>query len=310
MSTKANKQKPVILAIDGNWYLHRCFHTTKTNRDFGTVLAQNFIGLVCKDALAVRATHVLVAFDGDMVFRYKIFPEYKASRNEGKSSTGAEDEGSETESAKEVYDYLPQVKAGLLKAGIEFVHPKKYEADDVLASVAAVFGPLGYEVILGTEDKDQYQSLITPNIRLYVSSHKPEPSWITGKDAAQKKKVPVRLMVDYQTLIGDRIDGIPNIGSIGPATASKALVKYGSIRGWYDNADEETKRLLKRNQVNLTRNRKLVKMVTTCHVPELGELKLKVNAEATKVTSGINSLPKTWFDYKNFVYPRSKGLFG
>ena len=41
--------------------------------------------------------------------------------------------------------------------------------------------------------------------------------------------VPPRLMVDYQTLVGDAVDNVPGVDKVGPKTAVKLLQEYGSL---------------------------------------------------------------------------------
>jgi len=49
--------------------------------------------------------------------------------------------------------------------------------------------------------------------------------------------VPPRLMLDYQTLVGDAVDNVPGVAKVGPKTAVKWLQQYGSLQGVVDNAD-------------------------------------------------------------------------
>jgi DNA polymerase-1 len=41
--------------------------------------------------------------------------------------------------------------------------------------------------------------------------------------------VPPTLMVDYQTLVGDAVDNVPGVPKVGPKTAAKWLMEYGSL---------------------------------------------------------------------------------
>ena len=41
--------------------------------------------------------------------------------------------------------------------------------------------------------------------------------------------VPPALMVDYQTLVGDTVDNVPGVAKVGPKTAAKWLMEYGSL---------------------------------------------------------------------------------
>ena len=299
VSTKEQKR---LMVYDGNWYLHRAFHTLRTSRPIEQVLPYHFLSMICRDALAVKATHILIAFDGPDVFRYKVYPDYKSGRREKR---GAPVDAENAEPKADLYQYLPHVYALLHKLGIVFYQPKNHEADDVLCSVAKTYGDR-YKVICATADKDAYQYL-TPNVRLYDSSAKgkdgkSKPRYIDVAYAERKKGVRVYQMVDYQTLIGDPGDSVPPIKGIGPAKAKKILEQYGSIKNWHKECTED-KEFITAQTDNIRRNRKLVKLVETVLPPNnLEEWKLRQKHPEDKFLS------RSFHDYLSFLYPKSKGL--
>lgn len=256
-----------------------------------------------KDALAVKATYILVAFDGPSVFRYEVYPQYKEKRNEKK---GAPVDAENAEPKADIYSYLPHIYALLHKLGIIFFQPKNHEADDVLCSVAKVYGG-PYKVIGGSQDKDGYQWL-TNFAKMYDPSAKgkdgkPKPRYIDVAYAERQKGISVSQMVDYQTLIGDSIDSIPPIKGIGPVKAKAILAKYGSIKNWHKECKED-REFITAEADNIRRNRKLVKLVEDVLPPnELSEWKLRKNHEQDKFLS------RNFHDYLAFLYPRSRGLF-
>ena len=52
--------------------------------------------------------------------------------------------------------------------------------------------------------------------------------------------VPARLMVDFQTLVGDAVDNVPGVPKVGPKTAAKWLQTYGSLDAVVAHADQIT----------------------------------------------------------------------
>src|SRR5690606_31397548 len=50
--------------------------------------------------------------------------------------------------------------------------------------------------------------------------------------------VPAQLMVDYQTLVGDTVDNVPGVEKVGPKTAAKWLLEYGSLDALVARAGE------------------------------------------------------------------------
>lgn len=266
-----------LFAVDGNWYIHRVWHTQpETTQDPTSLLVRRFLSLICRDAIANRCNHLVVAFDGDKVFRFDLFPAYKGERGEGSKA----------------YDYLDALKTYLASAGIQVIHLLKYEADDVLASI----GP----AVIGTRDKDAYQYL-REGVELYDSSFKvdgkPAPRTVTHKTVVKLLDgLRADQSLDYQTLIGDKIDGVPQI--VTPARARKGLIKYGTIKAWAA-ADPEFRAEMMGVQKKLNLNRKLVRLCTD----------LPIKLKPIKWASDLDEFPQAYADYKTFCNPKSKGLF-
>lgn len=286
-----------IAAADGNWMVHRIFHTqTPQSKDIGAAIAYRLLALICKDAAAVKANRVIVAFDGPNVFRHKLMDDYKANRHKeddeevdllyNKDGLVADDGP---------YKYLEQACAYLASAGIPVVQYDQYEADDVLASVA-----FNNDLVsLLCKDKDAYQTL-RPGVSQYDSSYKvkgvPKPRTITHKDVEAIFGVPADQCVDLQTLTGDGIDNIPKL--VSRAKAVKGLKEYGSLKAWIAGDPELVEKLKPvKRQLNL--NRKLVKLVTD----------LEVKIPAIKWVAEDKRFPPAYFALKDFCNPKSKGLF-
>lgn len=261
-----------------------------------------FLSMICKDALAVRATHLLVAFDGANVFRYSKDPNYKATRNHNnndcerfKNSLGI--------SVSEIYNYLPDIISLLTELGISYCQPDTFEADDVGCSAASLWK----NVIIGTKDKDSYQFL-REDVSLYDSSYKkdgkPYPRYITKEIAEKSKNIPVDRMVLYQTLIGDKIDNIPSV--LSPAKARNLINKYHTYKNIIKNCDDSTRIHLKANTARMMLNKELVTLRKDVPLPDLNTLKVgRKNLDNCLK----KYLPKSYFDYVDFVCPRTNRLF-
>lgn len=262
--------------VDCNFYLHRIFHTTNYEaRDPARNVSIRLLSMVSKDALAVKAKKVLVALDGNDIFRHKLYAGYKANRHkEGPSP----------------YDHVDYLLEFFNDVGIPVAHLSAYEADDILCSAATQYdGP----VVLGTRDKDMYQ-FMTSRIRMYDSSAKPTPAFITAKDVEGKFGVPSELALDYQTLVGDGIDNIPSL--MKPARARKGLIEYGSFKAWW-REDPDLRQELDRDEVKL--NRKMVKLVSTLDV-----------TPAKPKRSKMSNLPAQYHAWMDYIHPKTKSLFG
>lgn len=261
-----------LFAPDGNYYLHRAWFTLNPKPDwsdqkYADAMSWRLLSMVCADAVEVRATHVCVAFDGGQVFRYNVYPEYKANRN--KSGNTVRDRGADGIPDKDMYEFLKPCMALLKRAGIKVYQFAEYEADDVLASLAQ----LPTNVILGTRDKDLFQ-VLKPNVQMfYWDPYTKKPSYITHITAEQKLGVRIDQMIEYQMLLGDSADNIPQAKfRLGPKTAVKILNEHGTISNFYKKAPLKDKKWLVEAQSLLKTNRKLVTLVTDVVRPKPSEL--------------------------------------
>jgi 5'-3' exonuclease len=99
------------------------------------------------------------------------------------------------------------------------------EADDVIGTLAAMAAQQGIEVIVSSGDKDLSQ-LVNEHITI-IDTMNGKRRDVAGVEA--EFGVPPRLMVDYQTLVGDAVDNVPGVEKVGPKTAAKWLQEYGSL---------------------------------------------------------------------------------
>jgi 5'-3' exonuclease len=304
------KKTKKIFVVDSNWYIYRAFSVLKNkmHRPMEEALPYALLGMICNDAIAVGADYVIAAFDGPKVFRYKIYPEYKANRTGkiGIADSDAENAEDGTTDKDRMYACLPYVFQLFDKVGLSYYVPKIYEADDVLCSIARKYGG-DYKVICGTQDKDAYQYL-TDYVWLYDSSAKgkdgkKKPKWIRPKDAEKIKGVKIRQMVAYQTMIGDKGDNVQPIKDMSPAKVKKILKEHGSIKRW-GLSHKDNARFLTVHSVKIALNRKLVTLVDTAYPPgDIAEWKL------TKQKPKDRWLGAGYHELHNFMYPKTKGLF-
>jgi len=108
-----------------------------------------------------------------------------------------------------------------------------FEADDVIATLAAEGAARGLRVFLCTSDKDCRQ-LLTDRVTI-LNLRKG-----ATLDAAGLKAdwgIAPSQVVDFQTLVGDSVDNVPGVAGCGPKTAAKWLQQYGTLENVIANAD-------------------------------------------------------------------------
>lgn len=232
--------------VDGNYYLHRAFSIAGEASPKEGV-TRIFLSLVCRDLLRVKAQEFVVAFDGREVFRYKLYPQYKANRKEDRVG------GASTTKDIIYQTSLPYLMQVLADLKIPYVQYPNLEADDVLASIAAKYK----QVVNLTRDKDAYQ-YVSDTCRLFISDAK-SPYYVDPEYVTQRMGVKPKQMVMYQTLLGDAQDNIPSVARLTPAKVKKICLEYKTLSNFYKSLSKQDRKRFK-GQIEL--NHKLVKLVT------------------------------------------------
>ncbi len=172
-------------------------------------------------------------------WRVALVPSYKAHRVAGPSVTPARNGGPRF--VEEVPDDLtaqvPLIVDVLDALGVPIVGADGYEADDILATLAArAPGPV--DVITG--DRDLFQLVDDDRAArvLYVARGVGRHERVTDAWLAAKYGVTGAQYVDFATMRGDASDGLPGVKGIGEKTAASLLARYGDLEGIVEHAGE------------------------------------------------------------------------
>lgn len=229
---------------------------------------------------------MVIDTNDETVFRRDIYPEYKANR------------------AKRPDDFAPQ-EARILQivrdAGVPIFAKPRFEADDLIATMAAKLCDKGFDIVLVSKDKDLRQTLNACTSMYDVQQD-------TFMDAVAMEKEhgysPAEA-IEVQTLIGDSTDNVPGIPGVGAKTAAKLIKKYGTADAVMLHLDELTPKMresFEKNASNIPRARLLVTLKTDVDFefdPEVCRFK-GLDTEALK--SHLQSLNFT------SLLPRLKGI--
>jgi len=270
--------KKTLLLVDGSSYLYRAFHAMPDLRAVpgdpkspATGAIRGMINMMTALRREVRADYAACIFDAPgKTFRDDWYPEYKANR-----SPMPDDLRSQIDPIHEVVKLL----------GWPVLSVPDVEADDVIGTLAKVAAAQGIEVIVSSGDKDLSQ-LVDEHITIIdtMNGKKRDVAGVTAEFG-----VPPNLMVDYQTLVGDSVDNVPGVEKVGPKTAAKWLLEYGSLDALVERAAEvkgAAGENLRKALDKLPLSRRLVTIRTDCdlagHVEGLPSLEgLPVGAPQT-----------------------------
>jgi DNA polymerase-1 len=254
--------QPRLLVLDGHSMAFRAFFALPADK-FSTARGQHtnaihgFTSMLINLIKEQKPTHIAVAFDvsDDTTHRKAEYSEYKGGRNE----TPREMSGQ--------IDLIDQVMGAW---GIKTIKMPGYEADDILATLAAMGEKAGYEVLLVSGDRDAFQ-LITDNV--FVLYPRKGVSDIPRMDAAavqEKYFVSPAQYSDLAALVGETADNLPGVPGVGPKTAAKWINLYGGLEGVLEHLDAIGGKVgdaLRANVDAVKRNRKLNRLHTDLDLP-------------------------------------------
>ena len=210
-----------LVLIDGSSYLYRAFHALPPLTNAAGEPTGALFGVVNMLRAHLKEAPDYIAFVMDAsgpTFRDELDPEYKANRPAMPDELRAQVEP------------LMQIVSAL---GLPILRERGVEADDVIGTLALRAADAGVAVTVSTGDKDMAQ-LVRPHVALVNTM---SGSRLDSSEAViEKFGVPPERIVDYLSLVGDKVDNIPGVDKCGPKTAAKWLGEYGSLDGVIEHA--------------------------------------------------------------------------
>jgi DNA polymerase-1 len=215
-------KKPLIL-VDATSYLYRAYHAlpplSNSNGD-PTGAIYGVISMLRKLVKDYQPEYIGVIFDAKgKTFRENLYTAYKANR-----PTMPDDLQRQITPLYAIVDSLGLAR--LVQEGVE--------ADDVIASLAQKAIQKHWPVLISTGDKD-FAQLVDKHITLVNTMNNTQ---LDRQGVIEKFGVTPEQIIDYLSLIGDVVDNVPGIPTVGPKTAAKWLHQYGNLETLIKNASK------------------------------------------------------------------------
>jgi len=214
------------LLVDGSSIIFRAFYgVPQSIRSPGgrpVNAIRGFLDNLARLVTEYRPHSLAIATDEDWRpdFRVAALPSYKAHRVAEPIPPG-------------LVPQMPLAYAVVEAIGLEVVRSKGYEAEDVIASLAAqIRGPI--DIYSG--DRDLFALVRDPDVRV-IYPEKGGPTVITEAEIERRYGVPGHLYADFAILRGDPSDGLPGVAGVGAKTAAALLRRHGGIEGILANMD-------------------------------------------------------------------------
>jgi DNA polymerase-1 len=285
-----------LLLIDGNSLVYRAFFALPTDMATASGQVTNAVYGFATMLVTMVKDHnpdgVLVVFDRkEPTFRHEAIPEYKAQR----------------EKTPEILLEQLQIARELLDVlGIAHREAVGFEGDDIIATVAARAVSESHDVIIVTGDRDAYQLVKDPHIKvMYNKRGVSDYALYDEAGIVERTGVHPSKYADYAAMRGDPSDNLDGVPGVGEKTAAKLLNQYGDLAGVLAHAADQTPKLraaLEEHGERVVRNAKM--MVLRTDVPvELEFSALVPSPDLTRSKTLFESL-----EFKN-MQSRVKGAF-
>ena len=197
--------------VDGTYELFR-YHFSPGNRDPEMGATVGVVRSVL-ELVASGATHVGIATDHVIEsFRNDLWPTYKTSAG----------------MPGELLAQFPVVEAALEAAGFAVWPMVEVEADDALASAAALAAADDRvdRAIICTPDKDLGQCVVDGKVWQW---DRRQDKWFDAAGVQERLGVPPASVPDLLALIGDTADGFPGLPGWGAKSAAAVLARWGHL---------------------------------------------------------------------------------
>jgi len=220
----------VLYLIDGSSQMYRAFHAPVRTAEGGflrnaqgrpTNAVYIFVTMLRKLLNEHKPEYIAASFDlPGRTFRDDLVSDYKAFR---------------APMPDELAEQIPMVHAACEALGVPILTSERFEADDVIGTLAEKAAASGFEIAIVTGDKDFFQ-LVRGGIRVY--NPKEEGTWYDAEGVKEKFGVPPELVVDVLALMGDTIDNIKGVPGIGEKGATELITQFGSLENLLGHAAE------------------------------------------------------------------------
>ncbi len=219
---------PKIYLIDASPYIFRAYFSIpsslRTPDGAPANAVYGYTAFLLDLLKKAKPTHLAVAFDGSLTssFRNEMYPAYKAQREKPDAELYAQ-----LEACRQVTEAL----------GMKWYIDNRYEADDIIGTIAAKLGKKDCRFVVVSGDKDLAQ-LVNRSISLWDFA---KDRWFNEKTVKLHFGVRANQIVDLLALMGDAVDNIPGVKGVGSKTAVELLKKFASVEEIYQKMDKVEK---------------------------------------------------------------------
>ena len=245
-----------LFLIDSFGFIFRAYHARarsgappmRTGSGTSTEAIYIFHNMVRRLIAKEKPEYLAAIFESEgKTFRDEQFADYKANR---------------TETPPDLLEQIPWIRKTLEAMRIPVLEFARYEADDVIGTLARRGVEQGAEVMIVSSDKDMLQ-LVNDRVRML----NPMKDDMVYDAAAVETFMGVKpdQVADLLALKGDTVDNIPGAPGIGDKGAKDLIVRFGSVENAMEHAAEVERRTYRESLQNNREQILLSKRLATIH---------------------------------------------
>ncbi|HSN14852.1 MAG TPA: 5'-3' exonuclease H3TH domain-containing protein, partial [Anaeromyxobacteraceae bacterium] len=219
---------PTLTLIDGSGFIFRAYHAIphlSSSKGVPTNAVYGFTTMLLKALREHAPTHVALVFDaGRKSFRNDLYADYKANR---------------PPPPDDLIPQFPLVRDVARALNVPVLEEVGFEADDIIATLADRARAQGFDVVVVTGDKD-FTQLVDDRLTLYdpMAEASGRGGWLRAPEVVAKMGVPPERVVEYQSLLGDKVDNVPGIPGVGEKTAAALIQHFGTVEAMLARPEE------------------------------------------------------------------------
>ena len=275
---------PRLFLVDSFGFIFRAYHARarsgappmRTSSGISTEAVFIFHNMLRKLKTQYKPEYLTAVFESlGPTFRDEAFADYKANRSE---------------TPPDLLEQIPWIRKILDALRIPVLESDRFEADDVIGTLARRAEAHGIDVVIVSSDKDMLQLVDDHTSMLNPMKN---DAWYDPAEAEQFMGVKPTQVADLLALMGDSVDNIPGAPGIGEKGAKDLVVRFGSVESALDRAAEVERKTYRESLQNYRDQILLSKKLATIHTDVPIPLDLPALAACEPDTEALRQLYRT-----------------
>lgn len=214
-----------VCLIDASLYIFRAWHSLPPDwhdtEGWPTHAVQGFSTYLLQVLEQLKPVRVAVCFDESLKsgWRNEIYPAYKANREPADEA---------------LLRQFAHCRAVARALGLAALADARYEADDLIGTLAGHAHARGESVLVLSADKDLTQLLRDGDLQWdYPRDTRYDPAGVRERFGVDPDQI-----ADLLALAGDPTDNVPGVHGVGQLTAARLLRHFGTLDALLERTDE------------------------------------------------------------------------